>query len=104
MLPPTPEEARARALFAGFQNGTVDRSLFTATGNFYLSDEVLADLHASLGGLGRLRLIELTQEYRRGGMVTRSWKILCDGAHLTAIERGYSGGRLDEFMITKAAD
>ncbi len=104
VLPPTPEEARARALFAGFQSGTVDRSLFTATGNFYLSDEVLADLHASLGGLGRLRLIELTQEYRRGGMVTRSWKILCDGAHLTAIERGYAGGRLDEFMITKAAD
>jgi len=104
VLPPTPEEARARALFAGFQNGTVDRSLFTATGNFHLTDEVLADLHASLAGLGRPRLIELEQEYQRGGMVTRSWKIFCDGARLTAIERGYPGGRLDEFMITKAEE
>ncbi len=104
VLPPTPAEARARALFAEFQQGTVDRSLFTATGNFYLTGEVLADLHASLGALGRARLIELEQEYRRGGMLTRTWKILCDGARLTAIERGNPGGRLDEFMITKAAD
>jgi len=104
VLPPTPEEARVRQLFQEFQDGSVDRGLFSAAGNFYLTARVLADLKSSLGPLGPPRLIVLEHESRRGGMTTRRWKILCPGARLEAIERSHPDGKFDEFMIVKKED
>lgn len=104
VLPPTSAEARARALFEAFQHGTVDRSQFTDTGRSYLTDQVLGETRASLGVLGPARLIELEREQKRGGMVTRVWKILCRDTRLRAIERDAADGRLVEFMVTKRDD
>jgi CubicO group peptidase (beta-lactamase class C family) len=104
VLPPRPEEARAKAVFTGFQDGTIDRSLFTDGGNFYLTPQVLADLKASLGPLGQLWQISLGRESRRGGMVTRHWKILCGDKKLEAVERGYPDGKLEQFIVTAAGD
>jgi len=104
VLPPTPEEARARQLFRAFQDGTIDRGLFSSAGNFYLTPAVLADLQSSLSPLGPARLIELERESRRGGMITRRWKILCAGARLEAVERSHPDGKIDEFMIAKKND
>jgi D-alanyl-D-alanine carboxypeptidase len=104
VLPPTPSEARARAVFEGLRGGTVDRDLFTASGNSYLTAAVLGDMKSSLGPLGPARLIELEKESQRGGMVTREWKILCSGARLQAVERGYPGGRLEQFMVFRRED
>jgi D-alanyl-D-alanine carboxypeptidase len=104
VLPPKPEEARAKAVFTGFQNGTVDRALFTDGGNFYLTAGVLADMKASLGPLGPAWLISLEHESKRGGMVTRHWKILCGEKRLEVVERGYPGGKLEQFMVSAAGD
>ncbi|HEX4504464.1 MAG TPA: serine hydrolase domain-containing protein [Alphaproteobacteria bacterium] len=104
VLPPKPEEARARAIFAGFQNGMVDRNLFTDGGNFYLTPQVLADLKASLGSLGPVWLIDLDKESRRGGMVTRRWRILCGEKRLQVVERGYPDGKLEQFLVMEAGD
>jgi CubicO group peptidase (beta-lactamase class C family) len=104
VLPPKPEEARARAVFEGFQAGTIDRALFTDNGNAYLSTAQLADLKASLGPLGPPRLIELERESRRGGMITRRWKILCRDKRLVVVERGYPGGKLEQFMVAERQD
>lgn len=104
VLPPRPEEARAKAVFTGFQNGNVDRGLFTDNGNAYLTPLVLADLKASLGPLGPVWLIELEKESRRGGMVNRRWKILCGDKRLGVIERGYPDGKLEEFMVSQITD
>jgi D-alanyl-D-alanine carboxypeptidase len=52
-LAPTAAEARVRGLFQAFQNGTVDRETFSATGKFYLTAAVLADLKSSLGPRSR---------------------------------------------------
>jgi D-alanyl-D-alanine carboxypeptidase len=104
VLAPTPEEARARQLFRAFQDGTIDRGLFSSVGNFYLTPTVLADLQSSLSPLGPARLIELERESRRGGMTTRRWKILCAGARLEAVERSHPDGKVDEFMIAKKND
>jgi D-alanyl-D-alanine carboxypeptidase len=104
VLPPTPEEARIRQIFQAFQEGTVDRELFSPAGNFYLTATVLADLRSSLSPLGPARLIQLERETRRGGMTTRRWKILCPGARLGAIERSHPDGKIDEFMISKKED
>jgi CubicO group peptidase (beta-lactamase class C family) len=102
VLPPSPAEARARALFAQFQTGAVDRGLFTANGAFYLTAANLADQKAGLGGLGPARLIDLLGQSTRGGLLTRTWKITTARATLIAIERGYPDGRLEQFMISRA--
>jgi D-alanyl-D-alanine carboxypeptidase len=104
VLPPAPSEARARAVFEGLRSGTVDRDLFTASGNSYLTATVLSDMKSSLGPLGPARLIELEKESQRGGMTTREWKILCNGARLQAVERGYPGGKLEQFMVFRRED
>jgi D-alanyl-D-alanine carboxypeptidase len=104
VLPPKPEEARAKAVFTGFQNGTVDRTLFTEGGNFYLTATVLAEMKASLGPLGPAWLISLERESKRGGMVTRHWKILCGNKRLEVVERGYPNGKLEQFMVSAAGD
>lgn len=105
LLPPaTAAEARARRVFAGLQSGSVDRAAFSAVGNFYLTTSVLQDLHASLAPLGPARRMELEQESRRGGMVTRRWKILCARGRLEAIERGQPDGSLDEFFVNPRTD
>ena len=104
VVPRSPVEARADTVFSGFQSGSVDRSLFTQGGNFFLTPQVLADLKASLAPLGSARLIELLRESRRGGMITRRWRILCGGHRLEAIERGYPDGKLEQFMVSAASD
>jgi D-alanyl-D-alanine carboxypeptidase len=104
VLPPNAAEARARAVFSQFQQGAIDRSLFTDNGNTFLTGRALADLKASLGPLGAPVLIELERESNRGGMVTRIWKILCHSKRLLAIERGYPNGKLEEFLVEQLND
>lgn len=104
VLPPNAAEARARAVFSQFQQGSVDRSLFTDNGNNFLTAQALADLGASLGPLGAPVLIELERESNRGGMVTRIWKILCRSKRLLAIERGYPDGKLEQFLVEQRND
>ena len=104
VLPPNPAEARARAVFSQFQQGVIDHSLFTDSGNSLLTGQALADLKASLGPLGAPLLIELLRETTRGGMVTRSWKILCHSKRLFVVERGYPDGKLEQFLVSPMND
>jgi hypothetical protein len=104
VLSPNPPEARARNVFAQFQSGSIDRALFTDSGNSVLTAQALADMKASLGSLGPARLIELEHEGKRGGMITRRWKILCRSKRLEALERGYPDGKLEEFLVTATND
>jgi D-alanyl-D-alanine carboxypeptidase len=104
LLRPTSQEARARSVFAGLQHGRIDRALFTDVGNSYFTPEVLADLSATLGPLGPARWMELEHESRRGGMITRRWKILCKDARLEVIERGFPAGKLEQFLVAARND
>jgi D-alanyl-D-alanine carboxypeptidase len=104
VLVPSPQEARARSVFAQFQDGTVDRTVFSSVGNSVLTEQALSDMKASLGPLGPARLIELEHESKRGGMITRRWKILCRSIRLQAVERSYPDGQLDEFLVTATND
>jgi CubicO group peptidase (beta-lactamase class C family) len=104
LLTPSPAEARARAVFSALQNGSFDRRQFTAVGNTYFTNQVLADLHETLSPLGPMRELELEAESKRGGMITRHWKILCRDMRLMATERGYANGLLEEFIVTRRLD
>jgi CubicO group peptidase (beta-lactamase class C family) len=102
LLRPRPEEARARAVFEGMQQGSLDLQLFTDNGRAYLSDAVRSALQQSLQPLGPPRLIQLEQESRRGGMLTRRWRITCRSQVLRAVERSWPQGKLEQFSITAA--
>jgi len=104
VLPPNAAEARARTVFSQFQQGAIDRSLFTDNGNNFLTAQALSDLASSLGPLGAPALIELQRESNRGGMVTRIWKILCHSKRLLVIERGYPNGKLEQFLVEQLND
>jgi D-alanyl-D-alanine carboxypeptidase len=104
MLAPTPVEARARQVFAELQTGTLDRSRFTSTGNFQLTPTALAELQSSLGPLGPALDMELDGESKRGGFVTRHWRIRCRRARLQALERSLPDGRFEEFLVTQRDD
>src|SRR4029077_18311110 len=43
---------QARKIFAGLQQGTIDRSLFTDDANFYFSEQALKDFASGLAPLG----------------------------------------------------
>jgi D-alanyl-D-alanine carboxypeptidase len=101
VVPPTPAKARARKLYADFAKGVVDRSQFTDNGNDYLTAEVVADHKLGLAKYGPARVFELQGESRRGGLITRRWRITCAHGTLSVIERGYPDGKLEQFMITR---
>lgn len=104
VLPPSEAEARARAVFKGFQAGTADRGLFTENANAYLTAAVLADQKAGLAAYGPARLFQLTGEDTRGGFKTRYWKIVTARGLLSAVERGYPDGKIEQFMISRSVE
>jgi len=104
VLPPSEPEARARAVFAAFQAGVVDRSLFTENGKAYLTPALIADQKAGLSAYGPPRIFELQSESRRGGFTTRTWKITAAKGVLTAVERGDPDGKIEQFMVSRGAD
>jgi hypothetical protein len=71
-------------------------------GNTYLNAAALADQKTGLAAFGPVRTFSLEDESLRGGMQTRTWKITTANGRLTAIERGYPDGKLEQFMVTKA--
>ena len=93
VLPPTTGEARARAVFDGFQKGTIDRVHFTNNANAFLTPAVLADQKTGLTPLRPVRTFSLQGEYERGGMPARNWKIVTANATLTAAELTYPNAR-----------
>ena len=104
ILPPSPELARARDLFAQLQRGSIDRSLFTANANQFLNEQVLSQMRTGLAPLGPARSIELERESKRGGMVTRRWKIQCRAKALQAVERSYPDGKVEQFTVSELYD
>ena len=104
VLPQDPALARASRVFAEFQNGSVDRADFTPSGNSWLTARTLAELKASLKPLGPARLIELRNESRRGGMITRIWRVLCRARRLRIVEISYPDGPLEQFLVMQAPD
>ena len=102
ILPPTPSQARVQHLFQSLQRGRLPRASFTAVGLYYFTNAVLRELERSLAPMGRVRTLDLDYEDRRGGMITRRWRIACDHGRLLATERSHPDGTLDEFLITPA--
>lgn len=91
--------ARARAIFEGLQRGMIDRSLFTADGNAYFSDQAVADFASSLGPLGALQGFFQTGQQLRGGMVLRTYRASFAQRSLRVWTFELPDGKLEQYQV-----
>jgi CubicO group peptidase (beta-lactamase class C family) len=91
--------ARARGIFERLQQGTIDRSLFTADANAYFSSQALADFSAGLGPLGALKDFLQTGRQLRGGMVLRVYRAVFAQRSLRVWTFELPDGKLEQFQV-----
>lgn len=104
VLPPTPTDARARALFAGLQHGTPDRQVLTPKFSAFLDARRLGYYAASLGRLGRLDSLVLQSEDEADGVTTRRYEASAGGRRLSIVWEELPDGRTDDFAVQPAVE
>ncbi len=96
----TPEKlAQAQKIFAGLQQGTIDRSLFTDNANFYFSEQALKDFASSLGPLGAPQEFVQIRQALRGGMTLRVYAVKFAKTELRAWSYEMPDGKLEQFQV-----
>lgn len=68
-------EKQAREIFAGLQQGKIDRSLFTDNCNAYFGQQALDDFKSSLAALGEPSSFKQNADELRGGMTFRLFAV-----------------------------
>ncbi|MGA8776128.1 MAG: serine hydrolase domain-containing protein [Terriglobales bacterium] len=93
------QEEQSQAIFAGLQQGKIDRSLFTDNCNSYFTDQALKDFGDSLGPLGTPT--EFTQESRsdRGGMTSRRFDVSFPHKTLVVFEFILPDGKIEQYQV-----
>jgi CubicO group peptidase (beta-lactamase class C family) len=95
----TERTARARRIFEGLQQRTVDRSLFTADANAYFSDAALADFKSGLAPLGEPTGFVQIRQQSRGGMIERVYRVTCSGRVLRVWTYEMPNGQLEQYQV-----
>ena len=90
---------QAKAILTGIQSGKLDRSLFTADTNYYLSAETLADFTQSLQPLGAILSVTQTAEELRGGMTFRVYSVRFASKTLSLNTYTQPDGKLEQFLV-----
>ncbi len=90
---------QAKKIFAGLQQGTVDRSLFTDNANSYFSAQALKDFASGLAPLGMP--LEFTESRRqsRGGMLLRVYRVKFAQKTLQAWTYEMPDGKLEQYQV-----
>jgi hypothetical protein len=108
LLPPAPmaattggpTEMQVTAILQGLQQGTIDRSLFTADANFYFSDVALGDFRTSLGPLGAVKSLKQGGAALRGGMTYKGFDVeFADGTKVTLSTYTTPDGKIEQFLV-----
>lgn len=98
--PATPKHLeRARKIFEGLQQGTLDRALFTPNCNSYFDDTARKDIQTSLGPLGAPTAFVQSAQLLRGGMTMRRYQATFPKQKLTISTYEMPDGKLEQFMI-----
>ena len=93
----------AKKVFAGLQHGQIDRSLFTANGNSYFTQQALQDFASSLGPLGEPVDFRQTSHSLRGGMGFRGYTVKFASRSVRITLRDLpDGGKIEQFQIEAA--
>jgi CubicO group peptidase (beta-lactamase class C family) len=97
-------ETLARKVLAGFQRGTIDRSLFTANCNFYFDRDAIADYRASLAPMGTIKSVTQTSMFPRGGMTYRGFVVeFTSGKRVSLSTFTVPGGKIEQFLVEPAS-
>jgi CubicO group peptidase (beta-lactamase class C family) len=98
---PTAAETQARELFEGFQQGKIDRSLFTPWCNAYFDDQAIGDFQTSLAPLGKPARVQQMMEELRGGMTFRVFRVTFAGSGRTVNVTTYTmpDGKLEQYLV-----
>ena len=98
--PATPAKLEeAKKIFAGLQQGTVDRSLFTDDANFYFSDHALQDFRTGLAPLGAPEAFIPLRHGLRGGMMERVYSVKFPKQTLRVWTYEMPDGKLEQYQV-----
>ena len=98
-----PESARkldqAKRIFAGLEQGTVDRLLFTDNANSYFSESALKDFARGLAPLGIPQEFSETRQGLRGGMLLRVYRVKFPQKTLQVWTYEMPDGKLEQYQV-----
>lgn len=90
---------KVRSLFVQLQAGQPDRGMMSAGLSTYFSDQVVADIAASLKPLGAVQSIVESRADRRGGLVFRFYRVKAGGKTVRVSTYFTPDGKLDQFLV-----
>jgi D-alanyl-D-alanine carboxypeptidase len=92
----------AKQIFAGLQQGKIDRSLFTSNCNAYFSAQTLSDYESSLKPLGKPLVFRQVAQEMRGGMTFRVYQVLFANQQLELTTYQMPDGKIEQFLVAPA--
>jgi D-alanyl-D-alanine carboxypeptidase len=100
---PSAAETQALDLFENFQQGKIDRSLFTPWCNAYFDDQALGDFQSSLAPLGKPSVTQVAEDLR-GGMTFRAFRVTFpdNPRRLTITTYTMPDGKLEQYLVIPA--
>ncbi|MCU1347623.1 MAG: beta-lactamase [Acidobacteria bacterium] len=93
---------QVKAIFAGLQKGTIDRSLFTANASSYFTPQAVADFASSLAPLGAPQEFTQSAQSLRGGMTLRRYRLKFPAKTLRLWTFTMPDGKLEQLQIAAA--
>lgn len=98
---PGAAEAQAERLFENFQQGKIDRSLFTPWCNAYFDEQALKDFQSSLAPLGKPLSVRQVTEELRGGMTFRAFRVTFPNGSQQLRITTYTmpDGKLEQYLV-----
>ena len=97
-------EKWARDVLSGLQHGRIDRSLFTANGNFYFDSSAVSDYQKSLAPFGAITSLKETSKFDRGGMTYRGFAVeFATGKRANLSTFTVPGGKIEQFLVEPAS-
>ena len=102
---PSAAEAQALELFENFQQGKIDRSLFTPWCNAYFDAQAVGDFQSSLAPLGKPASVRQTAEELRGGMTFRAFRVTFPNSSRALVITTYTepDGKLEQYLVIPAS-
>ena len=98
--PATPAAlVQMKKIFEGFQQGKIDRSLFTSNANAYFSDQAVADFASSLAPLGAPQEFVQSAQSLRGGMTLRRYRIKFEKKTLRLTTFILPDGKIEQYQL-----
>ncbi|HEX4067878.1 MAG TPA: serine hydrolase domain-containing protein [Acidobacteriaceae bacterium] len=98
---PSAAEAQAQQLLENFQQGKIDRLLFTPWCNAYFDAQALEDFQSSLAPLGKPTSVTETAESLRGGMTFRAFRMTFANSSQVLRITTYTmpEGKLEQYLV-----